>query len=142
MLKPSEFTSLVGARMASLLHAAGVPEDIFQVVIGDGATGAALMRSAIDKLVFTGSVATESASRRRLPGVCLPVVLELGGKDPMIVLEDADVEVASSAAVWGAFVNAGRLVVGRALLCASQDVRVIRWRRAQRKRGSCASAMA
>src|SRR5580698_161359 len=58
VLKPSEFTSLVALELASLLHAAGVPRDIFQVVIGDGATGAALIHSKIDKLVFTGSVAT------------------------------------------------------------------------------------
>ena len=108
VLKPSELTPLVALELASLLHAAGVPKDIFQVVIGEGAAGAALLRSPIDKLVFTGSVATgkriASAAAERL----LPVVLELGGKDPMIVLDDADIDVASSAAVWGAFVNAGQ----------------------------------
>jgi len=108
VLKPSEFTSLVALELASLLHGAGVPPDVFHVVVGDGPTGAALLHSQIHKLVFTGSVATgrriAAAAAERL----LPVVLELGGKDPMIVLEDADVEVASSAAVWGAFVNAGQ----------------------------------
>jgi acyl-CoA reductase-like NAD-dependent aldehyde dehydrogenase len=124
VLKPSEFTSLVALELESLLHAAGVPQDTFQVVVGDGATGAALIHSpardgsddgsddgigdGIDKLVFTGSVATgrriAAAAGERL----LPVVLELGGKDPMLVLDDADVDVASSAAVWGAFVNAGQ----------------------------------
>jgi|HubBroStandDraft_6_1064221.scaffolds.fasta_scaffold00045_57 acyl-CoA reductase-like NAD-dependent aldehyde dehydrogenase len=108
VLKPSEFTSLVALELESLLRAAGVPHDVFQVVVGDGATGAALMQSPIDKLVFTGSVATgkhiAAAAGERL----LPVVLELGGKDPMLVLDDADVDVASSAAVWGAFVNAGQ----------------------------------
>jgi acyl-CoA reductase-like NAD-dependent aldehyde dehydrogenase len=85
-----------------------VPQDVFQVVVGDGATGAALIHSEIDKIAFTGSVATgkriASAAAERL----LRVVLELGGKDPMLVLDDADVDVASSAAVWGAFVNAGQ----------------------------------
>jgi succinate-semialdehyde dehydrogenase/glutarate-semialdehyde dehydrogenase len=108
VLKPSEFTSSVALLLETLLHAAGVPENIFQVLVGDGATGAALMQSSIDKLVFTGSVATgkriASAAAERL----LPVLLELGGKDPMIVLDDADIDVASSAAVWGAFVNAGQ----------------------------------
>ncbi len=83
VLKPSEFTSLVAFELASLLHAAGVPKDVFQVIPGDGAAQAAA-------------------------GRLLPVVLELGGKDPMIVLDDAEVEVASSGAVWGAFVNAGQ----------------------------------
>jgi acyl-CoA reductase-like NAD-dependent aldehyde dehydrogenase len=108
VLKPSEFTSLVALELESLLHAAGVPKDIFQVVVGDGATGAALLHSPIDKLVFTGSVATGKRIAAAAAEHLLPVVLELGGKDPMLVLDDADVDVASSAAVWGAFLNAGQ----------------------------------
>ena len=108
VLKPSELTPLVGLQLAELLHGAGVPEDVFQVVIGEGPAGAALLRSAIDKLVFTGSVATGKKIAAVAADRLLPVVLELGGKDPMLVLDDADVDVASSAAVWGAFVNAGQ----------------------------------
>jgi len=108
VLKPSEFTSLVALELASLLHAVGVPQDVFQVVVGDGATGATLIHSPIDKLVFTGSVATGKRIAAAAAERLLPVVLELGGKDPMLVLDDADVDVASSAAVWGAFVNAGQ----------------------------------
>src|ERR1700686_390755 len=108
VLKPSEFTSLVALELESLLHGAGVPQDAFQVVMGDGATGAALIHSQIDKLVFTGSVATGKLIAAAAGERLLPVVLELGGKDPMLVLDDADVDVASSAAVWGAFVNAGQ----------------------------------
>jgi acyl-CoA reductase-like NAD-dependent aldehyde dehydrogenase len=108
VLKASEFTSLVALELRSLLHAAGVPQDMFQVVIGDGATGAALVHSKIDKLVFTGSVATGKRIAVAAAERLLPVVLELGGKDPMLVLDDADVDVASSAAVWGAFLNAGQ----------------------------------
>ncbi len=82
--------------------------DLLQVVIGEGPAGVALIDSAIDKLIFTGSVATgkrvaEAAARR-----LLPVVLELGGKDPMIVLPDVDLDVATSGALWGAFMNAGQ----------------------------------
>jgi len=108
VLKPSEFTSLVALELRSLLHAAGVPREAFQVVVGDGATGAALVHSQIDKLVFTGSIATGKRIAMAAAERLLPVVLELGGKDPMLVLDDADVDVASSAAVWGAFVNAGQ----------------------------------
>jgi acyl-CoA reductase-like NAD-dependent aldehyde dehydrogenase len=108
VLKPSERTPLVALELASLLHAAGVPQDIFQVMVGDGPAGAVLLRSPIDKLVFTGSVATGKRIAAAAAERLLPVVLELGGKDPMLVLEDADVDVASSAAVWGAFVNAGQ----------------------------------
>ncbi|MFZ0950981.1 MAG: aldehyde dehydrogenase family protein [Candidatus Sulfotelmatobacter sp.] len=108
VLKPSEFTSLVALELRSLLRAAGVPQDVFQVVIGDGTTGTALVHSKIDKLVFTGSVATGKRIAAAAAERLLPVMLELGGKDPMLVLDDADVDVASSAAVWGAFVNAGQ----------------------------------
>jgi len=108
VLKPSELTPLVALELASLLHAAGVPEDVLQVIIGEGPAGAALVRSPIDKLVFTGSVATGKRIAAVAAERLLPVVLELGGKDPMLVLGDADVDVASSAAVWGAFVNAGQ----------------------------------
>ena len=108
VLKPSELTPMVALELASLLHAAGVPEAVFQVVVGEGAAGAALIHSSIDKLVFTGSVATGKRIAAAAAERLLPVVLELGGKDPMLVLDDADVDVASSAAVWGAFVNAGQ----------------------------------
>jgi acyl-CoA reductase-like NAD-dependent aldehyde dehydrogenase len=108
VLKPSEFTSLVALELASLLHAAGVPHDVFQVLVGDGATGAALVHSKIDKLVFTGSVATGKRIAAVAAERLLPLLLELGGKDAMLVLDDADIDVASSAAVWGAFVNAGQ----------------------------------
>ncbi|MGD1024683.1 MAG: aldehyde dehydrogenase family protein [Candidatus Sulfotelmatobacter sp.] len=108
VLKPSEFTSMVAIELKSLLYSAGVPEEIFQVLVGDGATGAALIASPIDKLVFTGSVATGKRIAMAAAERLLPVVLELGGKDPMLVLDDADLDVASSAAVWGAFLNAGQ----------------------------------
>jgi acyl-CoA reductase-like NAD-dependent aldehyde dehydrogenase len=108
VLKPSELTPLVALELERLLHDAGVPKDVFQVVVGEGPTGAALVESHIDKLIFTGSVATGKrvgeAAMKRL----LPVVLELGGKDPMIVFEDVDLDIAAAGAVWGAFMNAGQ----------------------------------
>jgi acyl-CoA reductase-like NAD-dependent aldehyde dehydrogenase len=108
VLKPSELTPLSALELSSLFHAAGLPQDIFQVVLGDGSIGAALVESGIDKLIFTGSVATGKRIAQSAAAKLLPVVLELGGKDPMIVLDDADIEVASSGAVWAAFVNAGQ----------------------------------
>jgi acyl-CoA reductase-like NAD-dependent aldehyde dehydrogenase len=108
VLKPSEFTVLIALKLQSLLREAGVPDDVFQVLPGEGATGAALVKSDIDKLVFTGSVNTGRRIAQVAAERLLPVVLELGGKDPMLVLGDADLDVASSAAVWGAFVNAGQ----------------------------------
>jgi acyl-CoA reductase-like NAD-dependent aldehyde dehydrogenase len=107
-LKPSEFTSLAAIELQSLLHQAGVPTDVFRVLIGDGATGAALVNTDIDKLIFTGSVPTGRRIAQSAAQRLLPVVLELGGKDPMLVLEDAHLDLAASGAVWGAFVNAGQ----------------------------------
>jgi acyl-CoA reductase-like NAD-dependent aldehyde dehydrogenase len=108
VLKPSELTPLIALELQALLREAGVPDDIFQVLPGDGETGAALVRSEISKLIFTGSVTTGRRIAQVAAERLLPVVLELGGKDPMIVLEDADIDVASSGAVWGAFMNAGQ----------------------------------
>jgi acyl-CoA reductase-like NAD-dependent aldehyde dehydrogenase len=108
VLKPSELTSLIALELQVLLHAAGIPKNIVQVILGEGATGAALVHAPIDKLIFTGSVATGKRIASIAAERLLPVVLELGGKDPMIVLDDASVDVASSAAVWGAFMNAGQ----------------------------------
>jgi len=108
VVKPSELTSLCALRLADLLHQAGVPPDVFQVIPGDGATGAALVNSGLDKLIFTGSVATGKRIAHAAAEQLLPTVLELGGKDPMIVLDDADIDVASSGALWGAFMNTGQ----------------------------------
>jgi succinate-semialdehyde dehydrogenase/glutarate-semialdehyde dehydrogenase len=108
LLKPSELTPLVALKIADVFQRAGLPRGVLEVLTGDGSTGAALVEAAPDKIMFTGSVATgrrvaEAAARR-----LIPVVLELGGKDPMIVFEDADLDAASSAAVWGAFANSGQ----------------------------------
>ncbi len=108
VLKPSELTPLSALRLQTLMAEAGLPDGLLHVVGGDGRTGAALVDSAIDKLIFTGSVATGKKIAAAAAAKLMPVVLELGGKDPMIVLEDADVEIASSAVVWGAFMNAGQ----------------------------------
>ncbi|MDT5270549.1 MAG: hypothetical protein QOH49_2735 [Acidobacteriota bacterium] len=108
VLKPSELTPFVGLKVGEVFTRAGLPEGLLEVVTGDGTTGAALVEAGVDKIMFTGSVPTgkrvaEAAARR-----LLPVVLELGGKDPMIVFEDADISAASEAAVWGAFANSGQ----------------------------------
>ncbi|MDT5155756.1 MAG: hypothetical protein QOH51_113 [Acidobacteriota bacterium] len=108
VLKPSELTPLVALKIGNVFERAGLPQGVLEIVTGDGSTGAALVEASVDKLMFTGSVATgrrvaEAAARR-----LMPVVLELGGKDPMIVFEDADLDAAAEAAVWGAFANSGQ----------------------------------
>jgi NAD-dependent aldehyde dehydrogenases len=108
VLKPSELTPLVGLKIGEVFKRAGLADGLLHIATGDGKTGASLVEAGVDKIMFTGSVATgkrvaEAAARR-----LIPCVLELGGKDPMIVLEDANVEMAASAAVWGGFANSGQ----------------------------------
>ncbi|MGZ4551125.1 MAG: aldehyde dehydrogenase family protein [Blastococcus sp.] len=113
VFKPSEFTPAVGAWLAAAWRAA-VPDsaDAFQVVTGFGETGSALCRSGVNKLAFTGSAPTG----RKVMAACAenltPVLMELGGKDAMIVDDDADVSAAADAAVWGAMSNAGQTCIG------------------------------
>ena len=107
VIKPSELTplsALFGAEMASK---AGFPNHLLQVVIGSGETGEALIDHA-DMIAFTGSVETGKRVMRRAAERLIPVSLELGGKDPMIVLKDADLERAAGACVWGALMNCGQ----------------------------------
>jgi acyl-CoA reductase-like NAD-dependent aldehyde dehydrogenase len=111
ILKPSEITPYSGQLVEELLRAAGLPEGVFQCLLGDGETGRALVEAGCDKISFTGSVGTgrkvAEACGRRL----VPCTLELGGKDPMIVCGDADLERAAAGAVYGAFANAGQVCV-------------------------------
>lgn len=108
VIKPSELTSLTGLRIGEVFARAGFPEDAVQVITGDGRTGAALVDAAPDKIMFTGSVATGKKIAAAAARDLTSVVLELGGKDPMIVFSDADLEMAAGAAVWGAFCNSGQ----------------------------------
>jgi len=109
LLKPSEVTPRSGELVAKLFAEAGVPDGLVTALLGDGETGAALVEAGIDKLSFTGSVATgrkvAEACGRRL----LPCTLELGGKDPMVVCADADLDCAAGGAIAGAFFNAGQI---------------------------------
>jgi acyl-CoA reductase-like NAD-dependent aldehyde dehydrogenase len=108
VLKPSELTPLTGLKIGDVFKRAGLSEGLLQVVSGNGRTGAVLVEAGVDKIMFTGSVQTGKRVAQSAAKTLTPVVLELGGKDPMIVLEDADIETAASAALWGAFCNSGQ----------------------------------
>jgi len=108
VLKPSELTPLIALKIGDIFSRAGLPMGLLEVLTGDGTTGAALIDARVDKIMFTGSVATGKRVAEAAAKYLIPVVLELGGKDPMIVLEDADIENAARGAVWGAFANAGQ----------------------------------
>jgi acyl-CoA reductase-like NAD-dependent aldehyde dehydrogenase len=112
LLKPSEVTPHSGALVGELFEAAGLPEGVLQVLFGDGETGAALVRAGVEKIAFTGSVATGRQVARACAEALIPCSLELGGKDPMIVCADADLDRAAAGAVAGAFLNTGHYCCG------------------------------
>jgi acyl-CoA reductase-like NAD-dependent aldehyde dehydrogenase len=108
LYKPSEFATLSGLEMARMLHQSGVPEDVFVPVIGGGKAGAALLKQPIDGVFFTGSYATGRKIAAAAGNRMIKVQLELGGKDPIYVCDDADVEAAAAGIADGAFYNAGQ----------------------------------
>ncbi len=105
--KPSELSPLSG-RLVHEIFAPDLPPDLLTLVQGDGVVGEALVDADIDLVAFTGSVATGKRIAQRAAARLIPVSLELGGKNPAIVLEDADLDRASAGIVWGAFANAGQ----------------------------------
>jgi acyl-CoA reductase-like NAD-dependent aldehyde dehydrogenase len=110
ILKPSEITPLTSMLMAEGLRECGLPENVLQIATGRGETGAALVEE-VDMIMFTGSTRTgrkvaEAAARR-----LIPASLELGGKDPMIVLSDADLERAANFATYYSMQNAGQTCI-------------------------------
>lgn len=112
VFKPSELTPGVGTWLADSVREVVPDHDLLQVVTGYGETGAALCRAGVDKISFTGSTATG----KRVMGSCAesltPVGIEAGGKDALLVDEDADLDAAADAAGWGAFANAGQTCAG------------------------------
>jgi acyl-CoA reductase-like NAD-dependent aldehyde dehydrogenase len=107
VVKPSEVTPLTSLAFERGLHECGLPEGVFQVAVGTGETGAALI-DEVDMVMFTGSTRTGRKVMERAARTLTPVSLELGGKDPMIVLADADLERAANAAVHYSMQNAGQ----------------------------------
>jgi acyl-CoA reductase-like NAD-dependent aldehyde dehydrogenase len=111
VFKPSELTPLVGQLLGEIARASISIPDVLVVVTGDGRTGAALARAEVDKIAFTGSTGTGKKVMAAAAERLTPVLMELGGKDPMVVAEDADVDKAAEAAVWGAMTNAGQACI-------------------------------
>ncbi|GAB2674752.1 aldehyde dehydrogenase family protein [Saccharopolyspora gloriosae] len=125
VFKPSEHTPAVGKFYADAFAAANpeAPPGVLGVIQGDGATGAALCRSGVDKLAFTGSTATGKKIMASCAESLTPVLVECGGKDALIVAADADVRAAADAAVWGAMSNSGQTCVGVERIYVVRSVR-------------------
>jgi aldehyde dehydrogenase (NAD+) len=111
VFKPSEYTPGVAEWLALTCREA-IGADVLQVVTGFGETGAALCRAGVDKVAFTGSTATGKRVMAACAESLTPVVIEAGGKDAMLVAEDADVAAAAEAALWGGCSNAGQTCAG------------------------------
>src|SRR5579862_1222570 len=122
VFKPSDLTPACGDLIARCFAAAGFPPDVVQLLQGAGDVGAALIDARPDKIVFTGSVATGRHIAEACARQLIPSVLELGGKDAMLVLDDADLESASSAAVWGGFTNCGQACLSVERIYVAQSI--------------------
>ena len=111
VLKPSEVTPQIGEFIFDLVCEAGFPSDLVQVIYGDGETVEQFIEAQPDFIFMTGSTSTGKKIMGAAANCLIPVLLELGGKDPMIVFEDANLERAANGAVYGAFANAGQVCV-------------------------------
>ncbi|MEO7964206.1 MAG: aldehyde dehydrogenase family protein, partial [Gemmatimonadaceae bacterium] len=122
VLKPSELTPSTATLLHEVFMEGGVPPEIFQLVHGGGETGNTLVQGDVDKVFFTGSVATG----RRVAHACaerlVPCALELGGSDPALVLADADLEHAASGILWGRFANCGQTCVAPKRVFVASEV--------------------
>ena len=110
VIKPSEVTPLSSLLMEEMLQQCGIPDGVCQVATGDGASGAALI-GEVDCLMFTGSTATGKKVAKAAAESLIPCYLELGGKDPMIVCADANIERAANAAAYWSMNNAGQVCI-------------------------------
>jgi len=112
VFKPSEYTPGVGQYLAQSFIDSCLLADVFTCITGLGETGKFLCESGVDKLAFTGSTRTAKIVAATCAAQMTPVVLECGGKDPVIVAHDADIKRAADATVWSAFSNAGQTCIG------------------------------
>jgi succinate-semialdehyde dehydrogenase/glutarate-semialdehyde dehydrogenase len=122
LLKGSEVTPFSTALVGEFFSEAGLPDGVLEIVMGDGGTGADLVASGVDKVSFTGSVATGRKVAESCGRQLIPVTLELGGKDAMIVCADADIDRAAAGALIGSCMNTGQYCCGTERIYAVEDV--------------------
>lgn len=122
LLKPSEITPEVGALLEKIFTQAELPPNLIQILQGGAEVGHELINTKPDKIFFTGSVETGKKIMKQAAADLIPVELELGGKDPMIILEDANLKRAVEGAVYGAFSNSGQLCVSIERVYVAQEI--------------------
>ncbi|GAA3739010.1 aldehyde dehydrogenase family protein [Leifsonia bigeumensis] len=123
VLKPAEDTPLTALLLKDMLRSAGIPEDLVQVFIGGREVGEAVVASPnVDLIVFTGSDATGRAIARSAAERLVPVAMELGGKSPQVVFQDADLEKAADAITLGVFASCGQMCIAGSRLVVHRSV--------------------
>ncbi|MCF2904922.1 aldehyde dehydrogenase family protein [Octadecabacter sp. CECT 8868] len=122
VLKPAEYTSLSAMVFCEICTAAGVPPGVINIVTGDGDTGAALVASDVDKIAFTGSTAVGRIIREQTAGSGKTLSLELGGKSPYIVFDDADIDSAVEGLVDAIWFNQGQVCCAGSRLLVQEGI--------------------
>jgi aldehyde dehydrogenase (NAD+) len=122
VLKPAEFTSLTAIVFAELVRRVGLPPGVVNIVTGDGRTGEALVRAEVDKIAFTGSTEVGRLIRRSTAGSGKRLSLELGGKSPFVVFEDADLDSVVEGVVDAIWFNQGQVCCAGSRLLVQEDV--------------------
>jgi aldehyde dehydrogenase (NAD+) len=122
VLKPAEWTPLSALCLAEIAHEAGLPAGVLNIVTGDGATGAALVGADVDKVAFTGSTEVGREIRRATAGSGKALTLELGGKSPFVVFEDADLDSAVEGVVDAIWFNGGQVCCAGSRLLVAESI--------------------
>ncbi|WP_313136807.1 aldehyde dehydrogenase family protein [Paracoccus jeotgali] len=122
VLKPAEYTSLTALAFAEICQQVGLPRGVVNIVTGDGETGAALVKAEVDKIAFTGSTEVGHAIRQATAGTGKRLTLELGGKSPFVVMEDADLDAAVEGVVDSIWFNQGQVCCAGSRLLVAEAV--------------------
>ncbi len=122
VVKPAEYTPLTALLFAELAHQAGLPKGVLNVVTGDGETGAALVDASVDKIAFTGSTEVGRIIRERTAGSGKSLTLELGGKSPFIVFDDADLDSAVEGVIDSIYFNQGQVCCAGSRLLLQEGI--------------------
>ncbi|MBI4242635.1 MAG: aldehyde dehydrogenase family protein [Planctomycetes bacterium] len=122
ILKPSEHSPLTALYMGKIFQEAGLPEGVVNIVTGDGTTGELLVKSPINKIAFTGSIETGKKILRSCSNDLKRVHLELGGKSPHVIFEDAPIDASIESAVNGIFYNSGQVCIAGSRLFVHKSI--------------------
>lgn len=122
LFKPSEHTPIVGRKIKEIFDRASLPDGVLNILYGDGKIGQSMIKKPVRKIFFTGSSDTGKSVMKDCTDTLKPIVFELGGKDSMIVLKDANLEVTADAAVWGSLFNCGQTCCSVERIFVEEDV--------------------